>query len=83
MQRQRQHQYNQEWEINKGKQLLTLAPLIYIYNYMYKMTVSFFKVMMHGGKISTEEIINKNLLTCIQDSNLTGPSTVNNSDQYR
>lgn len=51
---------------------------------MYKMTVSFFKViMMHGGKISTEEIINKNLLTCIQDSNLTGPSTVNNSGQYR
>lgn len=81
MQTQRQHQYHQEWEINKGKQLLTHAPLIYIYNYMYKMTVSFFKVgvMMHGGKISTEEIINKNLLTCIQDSNLTGPSTVNNS----
>lgn len=50
---------------------------------MYKMTVSFFKVMMHGGKISTEEIINKNLLTCIQDSNLTKLSTVNNSDQYR
>lgn len=50
---------------------------------MYKMTVSFFKVMMHGGKISTEEIINKNLLTCIQDSNLTGLSTVNNSGQYR
>lgn len=32
---------------------------------MYKMIVLFFKVMMYGGKILIEEIINKSLLICI------------------